>query len=108
MVYNEATMESYNKLVRDKIPEILDSKGVAYEKRNASPSEYKLALIRKLEEEIKEFVEEGSMEELADVIEVVMALKKLPDYLNVETVRIKKAETRGSFDKMIILKGEKD
>ena len=62
----------YNKLVRDKIPEIL-----------------------------------GDPEELADVLEVVEALKKLPDYENVEELRKKKFEERGGFEKRIILKGDK-
>ena len=47
-------MEKYNKLVRDKIPEYLDSKGVLYEKRIANFEEYKEELIKKLDEEIKE------------------------------------------------------
>ena len=101
-------MESYNKLVRDKIPEILDVKGVPYEKRFASPEEYKAELIKKLSEEVKEFREALSVEELADVIEVVEALKKLPEYSDVESIRIKKREERGAFEQRIILKGEKE
>jgi|SRR5680860_378730 len=101
-------MEKYNKLVRDKIPEYLDEKGIPYEKRIASPEEYKIELIKKLNEETREFSEAGSPEELADVIEVVEALKKLPDYLKVEELRKKKTEDRGAFDQRIILKGQKD
>jgi len=100
-------MESYNKLVRDKIPEILDSKRIPYEKRIASLEEYKIELIKKLEEEIREFTEAGDPEELADVIEVIEALRKLPEYENVEELRRKKSEERGSFEQRIILKGEK-
>ncbi|KKQ87967.1 MAG: hypothetical protein UT09_C0006G0001, partial [Parcubacteria group bacterium GW2011_GWF2_38_8] len=61
-------MEKYNKLVRDKIPNILDAQGISYEKRVATSEEYKAELIKKLEEETKEFSEVGSPEELADVI----------------------------------------
>ena len=100
-------MESYNKLVRDKIPEILDEKGVSYEKRIASPEEYKEELIKKLGEEIKEFSEVGDPEELADVMEVIEALRRLPKYSDVEDIRIKKQEERGGFNDRIILKGEK-
>jgi len=100
-------MVAYNKLVRDKIPQILDAKGVPYEKRIALPDEYKAELIKKLKEEVKEFTEENSVDELADVVEVVEALKQLPEYANVETVRIKKKEERGGFEQRIILKGEK-
>lgn len=100
-------MDTYNKLVRDKIPEILDRKGVSYEKRTASDEEYKAELVKKLGEETEEFLKAGDIEELADVIEVIEALKKLPDYKNVEDVRKNKLEERGGFDEKIILKGEK-
>lgn len=100
-------MESYNKLVRDKIPEILDAKGVEYEKRVATSEEYKAELIKKLAEEIREFEEACSPEELADVIEVIEALRQLPEYSEVETIRMQKKEERGGFKERIILKGEK-
>ena len=48
-------MKNYNKLVRDKIPEILDAKNISYEKRIASLEEYKVELIKKLGEEVIEF-----------------------------------------------------
>lgn len=101
-------MPTYNKLVRDKIPEILDKKGIAYEKRIASPEEYKTELIKKLGDEVQEFEEAGDVGELADVLEVVEALKKLPEYSDVEVIRQNKREERGGFDERIILKGEKD
>ena len=100
-------MAKYNKLVRDKIPEILDNKNVLYEKRIASEKEYKIELIKKLDEEIKEFYEELDPEELADVLEVIEALKRLPEYQEVENIRNKKLRERGGFEKRIILKGEK-
>jgi predicted house-cleaning noncanonical NTP pyrophosphatase (MazG superfamily) len=100
-------MEKYNKLVRDKIPEYLDSKAIPYEKRIANSEEYKEELIKKLAEEIKEFSESKNMEELADITEVIEALKKLPEFSNLESVRNKKLEEKGGFDKKIILKGEK-
>ena len=100
--------ESYNKLVRDKIPEILDAKNVPYEKRIASPEEYKAELIKKLNEEVKEFLETGDPEELADIVEVIEALETLPDYEMVEHLRKKKLEERGGFNERLIVKGEKD
>lgn len=100
-------MASYEKLVRDKIPQILDQKGVLYEKRIANESEYRTELIKKLQEEVTEFLEEGSPEELADILEVVDALKRLPDYRDIEALQIKKREERGAFGERIILKGEK-
>lgn len=100
-------MTSYNKLVRDKIPEILDAKGVPYEKRIADEVEYKKELIIKLQEEVDEFKIAADIEELADVMEVIEALKNLPEYEDVETARRKKKEDKGGFDARIILKGEK-
>lgn len=100
-------MESYRKLVRDKIPDILDGKGVSYEKTIASSEEYRVELIKKLGEETREFLDAGSIEEFADVIEVVEALKKLPEFADVERMRRAKYEERGGFDARIILKGEK-
>lgn len=100
-------MEKYNKLVRDKIPEILDLKKIPYEMRIADDNEYKAELIKKLLEEANEFAETPVEEELADVLEVVESLKKLLEYLNVEEVRLSKKEKRGGFEKRIILKGEK-
>ena len=101
-------MESYNKLVRDKIPEILDQKGISYEKRTASEEEYKVELIKKLGEEAQEFLESGgSVEELADVLEVIKSIKALPEYQDVEQVRLAKREERGGFEERIVLKGEK-
>ncbi len=100
-------MATYNKLVRDKIPEILDKKGVSYEKRIASDVEYKVELVKKLEEEVTEFQEALSADELADVMEVVEAFKSLPEYADVEILRIQKRGERGGFEKRFILKGEK-
>ncbi len=104
-------MTSYNKLVRDLIPEKLDRKGVPYEQRVASDEEYKRELIKKLQEEVAEFVEapslESSIEELADVLEVVDALKTVPAFASVEAVQKKKRDEVGGFTKRLILKGEK-
>lgn len=100
-------MAEYNKLVRDKIPEILDAKGVVYEKRIATQEEYKVELIKKLREELEEFEVAGDVEELADIMEVIEALKLLPEYTHAEEVRKKKKEERGGFKGRIILKGEK-
>lgn len=97
--------KSYNKLVRDKIPEILDQKNISYEKRIATEQEYKIELIKKLNEEVKEFLEAYNIEELADVIEVIESLKKLPEYSNIEEVRNNKLKEKGGFEEKIILKG---
>jgi predicted house-cleaning noncanonical NTP pyrophosphatase (MazG superfamily) len=99
--------EPYNKLVRDGIPAYLDSKGIPYEMRIASDSEYQQALVDKLVEEVAEFSGEPTSEELADVLEVIAALQALPQYQNVETVQAEKFTARGGFAKRQIVKGEK-
>lgn len=100
-------MESYDKLVRDRIPEILNEKGILYEQRVASDEEYKIELIKKLNEEALEFSLAGNPEELADVLEVIEALRQLPEYSRVVELQEKKREERGAFSKRLILKGQK-
>lgn len=73
-------MERWTKLVRHRIPKLLDEQGVSYKKRIASAEECKTALVKKLEEEVREFAEAGSPEELADILEVVDALLALSEY----------------------------
>jgi len=95
----------YNKLVRDKIPEIMKAKGENPIVHIASDEEYSKKLQDKLREEVAEFIGSSEPEELADIIEVVYAicdLKKI-DKKQLEDIRIKKAEERGGFSKRIIL-----
>jgi predicted house-cleaning noncanonical NTP pyrophosphatase (MazG superfamily) len=99
-------MARYEKLVRDRIPEILHAKGVPYEKRVAEGAEYREALVKKLLEEAQEFSEAGAPEELADVLEVVTALTTLPEYADVETLRINKRKERGGFEERLIVSGD--
>ena len=49
----------------------------------------------------------GDPEELANVLEVIEALKKLPEYTNVDEFKTRKREEKGGFESRIILKGEK-
>ena len=100
-------MATYNKLVRDKIPEYLKSKNIPFEKRIANEKEYREELFKKLEEEVLEFKEDRNSEELADILEVILAIAKLEEFKNVENVRIKKYNEKGGFEQKIILKGEK-
>ena len=95
----------YNKLVRDKIPEIIKKNGKFSIIHTASEEEYWKKLKEKLEEEIKEFLEEENEEELADVMEVIHAICDVKNFSmkEIETMRLKKAEERGRFKKKIIL-----
>ncbi len=100
-------MEQYRKLVRDKIPAHLESKGIPHEMHQADAEEYRSELIKKLSEETLEFSEAGAIEELADVLEVVDALRALPEYEDVLEVQRKKREEKGGFTERFIVQGEK-
>jgi len=92
------------KLIRDKIPEIAKAKGEVMKVHLASDEEFARLLIAKLVEEAAEFRLKPSVEELADVLEVVRALSlQFGGMSEVEKAREKKADERGVFSKKIIL-----
>ena len=98
-------MKTYNKLVRDRIPEIIEASGHKCETRVLSDDEYLVELKNKLQEEVNEFLESGSVEELADIIEVVHSLSAQSgsSIESVEEIRSNKANERGGFEKKIFL-----
>lgn len=95
----------YDKLVRDRIPEIIRSKGVEPVIHSAGEEEYWQKLKEKLTEEVDEFKEAENLEEMADVLEVIEAIKQFKDFKTeeLEELRGKKKEERGGFEKRIIL-----
>ena len=95
----------HNKLVRDKIPQIIEQSGKSCVTRVLSDEEYAAALNAKLQEELNEYLADGSMEELADLLEVMMAAAKARghDFSEVEAIRREKAEKRGRFNDRIYL-----
>lgn len=98
-------MKIYNKLVRDKIPEIIASDGKRSTIRIMDNDEYLSSLNSKLSEELKEYLESGDIEELADLEEVIRAILDLKcvSYDAFEKIRNAKVEKRGAFKKKIIL-----
>ena len=98
-------MKVYNKLVRDKIPEIIAKDNATCQIRIMTDSEYLQALNTKLQEELKEYLESGEVEELADLEEVLRAILKVKkvSYKNFEKIRKSKVEHRGAFKKKILL-----
>ena len=95
----------YNKLVRDNIPAIIESTGKKFTCHVASDEEYREKLKEKLLEEVNEFLEDPSLEELVDVYEVFSTLRHVMGY-SVEALNRaadKKNLKRGAFDSRIIL-----
>ena len=99
-------MKTYNKLVRDKIPEIIKSRGAKICKtRILGDKEYLAALNTKLQEELNEYLSSGEIEELADLEEVLRAIldAKQTPYSDFEQIRQNKANKRGAFKNKIFL-----
>ncbi len=92
----------YRKLVRDKIPEILDAAGKNYKSHKATDKTYLRFLAKKLVEEAKEFKEDLSPEELADVYEVMWTISTYMGHTH-WTPLAKKARKNGRFTERIIL-----
>ena len=104
-------MKVYNKLVRDKIPEIIKNKdGKAFKIKILEDSEYLNALNLKLQEELKEYLESKDIEELADLEEVIRAIldARNVSYENFENVRKAKVNKRGAFKEKIFLESVED
>lgn len=93
------------KLVRDKIPEKILADGKKPVTRVLDDGEYLHELIEKLGEEVEEFIETPNVEELADIKEVIIALREALGIHagELEDVRRKKAEQNGRFKKRIYL-----
>lgn len=96
---------THQKLVRDKIPQIIESSGKSCRIRILSDAEYLIMLGKKLQEELTEYLESGSMEEIADLLEVIRAVVKArgSSMEEVEKIRRDKAERRGEFGEKIFL-----
>ncbi len=97
---------TYHKLIRDKIPEIIEKDGKIAVTSILSDEEYMEALDKKLMEEIKEYQESKDIEELADILEVIYAIAKAKNrsICELEDIRRNKADKRGSFDRKVFLK----
>lgn len=96
---------TYHKLVRDKIPEIIEQAGNSCRVKVLSEEDYLKHLDAKLDEETAEYQQSNSLEELADVLEVVYAIAEArgSSVEELEAIRSIKAANRGRFKKRILL-----
>ncbi|WP_191565939.1 nucleoside triphosphate pyrophosphohydrolase [Metabacillus idriensis] len=102
-------MPTYNKLVRDRIPEVIERTGKSFQTTILSQEEYIKELKKKSYEELEEYMEaennEEALEELADLLEILHAFAAVhgSSIDKVEDIRKKKAEKRGGFQERIFL-----
>jgi len=97
----------FNKLIRDKVPDIINKSGKSCELQALNDEEYTRYLDIKLNEEVYEYFESKNPEDLIDVVEVIYAIAKnrgisLEEF---ETIRNTKLQTDGGFDKRLMLMG---
>jgi len=103
-------MKIYNKLVRDNIPDIIEKNNEICKTRILTDEEYLIELNKKIQEELKEYLESGEIEELADLEEVLRAILDVKNcsYEQFEQIRKRKVEKRGAFKEKIFLESVKD
>ena len=101
-------MKLYNKLVRDRIPEIIEANGETPITRILDPDEYLRCLEAKLDEEVSEFHDSKDPEELADILEVIYALAEAKGCSHQKLMEIyeRKHTARGGFAKRVFLTGK--
>ena len=95
----------YNKLVRDRIPEIIEGQGKRCHVEVLTEAAYLQKLEQKLHEELAEYEESGQVEELADLLEVIAAAAEARGctWQQLLTIREEKRKTRGGFEKRLLL-----
>jgi predicted house-cleaning noncanonical NTP pyrophosphatase (MazG superfamily) len=109
MRIGDEAMIIYNKLVRDRIPEIIKADGKSFTTRILEEEEYRQELRKKAYEELQEYMnakdDETALEELADLLEIMCALAEChgSSIERVEQIRAEKAAKRGGFKEKIFL-----
>ncbi|MBR4003217.1 MAG: nucleoside triphosphate pyrophosphohydrolase [Clostridia bacterium] len=95
----------FNKLVRDKIPQVIKNSGDKPYIKVLSDEENLKQLNIKLTEEVNEYLSDNNVEELADIVEVIYGLLKAKNVSieDFEKIRLNKKEKRGGFENKIFL-----
>ena len=103
-------VKTYNKLVRDHIPEIIDASGNTCVTEILSDEDYLRMIDAKLDEELAEYHKDQNIEELADLLEVIYAavVARGSTLEQLEQIRAEKANRRGTFEQRILLKEVKE
>ena len=103
---SKSQKKTYHKLVRDRIPEIIEASGKTFTWETLSDEAYLQLLDEKLNEELAEYQESKSLEELADLLEVMGAVVAARGWTwdELTTLRKEKRRRRGGFSKKILLK----
>lgn len=102
-------MPIYNKLVRDKVPQIIEAKGKKASTKILTNEEYVKELKKKCLEEVDEYMkaktDQEAKEELADIIEVLNAIAKThgSSMEEIENIRLQKKQSRGGFQEQVFL-----
>ena len=97
--------KKYNKVVRDKIPEIIKESGKKFNLKQLDDESFLAELEKKLIEEVNEYAESKDVEELADLLEVIYRISELRGVSSdeLDEIRKDKAEKRGKFDSNLFL-----
>lgn len=95
----------YNKLVRDRIPDLINSSGRIAKTRTLTEEEFEKYLREKLVEETQEFISNDSIEELVDVFQVILSLldSRGVSFEKFKVLCQKKADERGEFKEKLFL-----
>ncbi len=98
-------MTTFNKVIRDKIPEIIQKDGYTCNIQTLSDEKFLLEIEKKLSEEVTEYQNDKNPEELADILEVIYKIAQLKGVSKeeLEKIKIKKLQNKGGFEKNLFL-----
>jgi predicted house-cleaning noncanonical NTP pyrophosphatase (MazG superfamily) len=95
----------YRKLIRDKVPDILEAEGVKATYHKADHDEFEIELLEKLREEVIEFKNAKSIDELVDLLETLDTVIAFYEWKQEDIITLKneKRAEKGGYSKQLIL-----